>query len=237
MSDEQKVGGYEAFLAYCRAFRAPMLAHRMKEIVAVMECLKLGRARPLRGNGDPFDAALVGGMEAAAQQAAAEAHVAHLLSRIDRKRVAMAGHSFGGATAVMAVQLPALRGLFHRCILYDPWTECVEEACLDRGLGKVPTLNVLSEAFAHNSFAPLTRRLMRREATDRGDSCMLPGTKHAWVSDVPFWIPSLIARATQQLGSMDARAAVDATAAATHAMISEGRVEPEAFGMVRMFAA
>ena len=88
-------------------------------------------------------------------------HCRELLAACDPANVILAGHSFGGATAIVVAQseLPALRGAFRCCLLFDPWTECLDETVLEKGLGDLPTFSLLSAGWACNNFFGLTQRL------------------------------------------------------------------------------
>jgi len=121
---------YQHYLQVCRGFRGPILRKREKEIEIVVQCLKGAAshdAYPLEGaTGLPFASST------SATATAAAAHCKHLFDSIDASHMILAGHSFGGATAVVAAQStrPGLANAFQCCLLYDPWTECLDEGKL-----------------------------------------------------------------------------------------------------------
>lgn len=91
--------------------------------------------------------------------------VQKLLSTIDVSRLLLAGHSFGAATAIQIAQSEnaALKGAFKACLLYDPWTEPIPDAALQKGID-LPTLTMTSgwssppspRQLFHVCFCPLT---------------------------------------------------------------------------------
>ena len=128
---------------------------------------------------------------------AAEAHCRHLLSKIDVGRMHIAGHSFGGATAILAVQssLPALSEdpPFKSCLLFDPWVEPLPERAFARGMGDLPTLAICSGAWGCDQKAKfydqIERLLLDKSVSPRSVLATMPGTLHNWVADGPFWGP------------------------------------------------
>jgi dienelactone hydrolase len=212
MSAEQ-AASREGFLGFCRSFRRPILEHREREMATVVRCLHKRVARALCGNGDEFGE----GEDDRAAFRMAQGHLDHLLGRVNARRLVMGGHSFGGCSAIITVQseLPELRGAFHGCLLFDPWTEPLPASALEKGLGDLPTFVLLSEEWPELPMFELTSRLLRPDATSRAVVGVLPGSKHAWVSDVPFWFPGALARATKQSGAAAAdeclRTTVDAS--------------------------
>jgi len=223
------------FWPFARKFWGPMLEHRVLEIATVVEGLHNGTAYLLRGDtGEPYDDE--------AEQDAANKHLQALLSRMDTTQMVMAGHSFGGATAILAVQseLPALRDAFTSLLLYDPWVEPLPEASLDRGLGSMPTLMILCGKWGDksgNKFYSLTERLS--EHSPQLEMATLPGTLHQWVTDTPFWFPWMPSWLFGHCGSMQPRAAMRRTVDASLALLQrESCVELalpfEEFGMQRL---
>ena len=217
MSAEQ-AASREGFLGFCRDFRRPILAHREREMATIVRCLQKRVARALRGDGDEFGA----GKEDQAAFHLAQEHLDDLLNRVDIRRMVMAGHSFGGCSAIITVQseLPELKGAFKGCLLFDPWTDPLPTSALEKGLGALPTFVLLSEYWAgmpieHAGMFELTSRLLRPNATSRAIVGALPGSKHAWVTDVPFWFPGAMGRVTKQCGAVAAdeclRKTVDAS--------------------------
>ncbi len=230
MSDADQQGGHAAFLRFCRDFRRPILEQREREIARVVQCLRGhgggddGGVYPLRGEtGLPFgvaddvgEFALEWGAGGEAK-AAAERHCRSLLAACDPDNLILVGHSFGGATAVLAAQseLPDLRGAFRCCVLFDPWTECLDESVLDKGLGDLPVFSLLSGGWIKNNFYHLTERLFSPKTTRNLVWAALPGTLHQWVADTPCWFPWWLSRLTKQTGDLEPGLALARTVEAT----------------------
>ena len=224
------------FWPFARNFWGPMLEHRVREIATVVEGLRNRTPYMLRGDtGEPYDDE--------AEQDTANKHLQALLSHMDTSRMVMAGHSFGGATAILAVQseLPALQGAFTSCLLYDPWTEPLPETSLDKGLGDMPTLMILSGKWGNkseNKFYSLTERLA--QLSPQMELATLPGTLHQWVTDTPFWFPWIPSWLFGHCGSMEPRAAMRSTVDASLALLlqhescAELALPIEDFGMQRL---
>ena len=223
------------FWPFARNFWGPMLKHRVQEIATVVAGLRDRTPYLLRGDtGEPYD-------DEAAQDAGNK-HLQALLSRIDTSRMVMAGHSFGGATAILAVQseLPALQDAFTSCLLYDPWTEPLPETSLDKGLGDTPTLLILSGKWGNkrkNKFYSLTERLA--QFSPQMELATLPGTLHQWVTDTPLWFPWIPSWLLGHCGSMEPRAAMRSTVDASLALLqhessAELSLPIENFGMGRL---
>ena len=211
MTEDQQSKGYDAFLELCRDFRRPMLEKREKEIERVVQCLR-GETKdgmyPLQGDtGLPFTD------EQGVSKEAAEQQTTELLAAMDSENLILAGHSFGAATAIFAAQskLPGLQNVWKCCLLYDPWTECLDQKVLDQGLGNLPTFTLLSGEWPNNNFYYLTEQLLSPERTSRLVLATLPGTLHQWVADTPCWFPWWLSHVTKQTGDMEPSAALRAT--------------------------
>lgn len=225
----------ETFWPFARTFWGPMLKQRVLEIATVVEGMRNGTAYLLRGdNGEPYDDE--------EKQDAANKHVHALFSQMDTTQMVMAGHSFGGATAILAVQseLPALQNAFSSLLLYDPWVEPLPEDSLDEGLGDMPTLMILCGEWGdknENKFFSLTERLA--EQSPHLEMGTLPGTLHRWVTDTQFWFPWILSWLIGHCGSMEPRAAMRRTVDASLAMLQrESSVDLalpfEDYGMQRL---
>ena len=223
----EKAGGYPTLHRLIRGFRGPILRHRERKIARVVTCLREGRAYPLRGDtGLPFDE--VGGGDdddnnnddaGADEKNAAAAHCQRLLSSIDLDRMHMVGHSFGGATAILAAQsnLPALRDdpPFKSCLLFDPWCECLPESALAQGMGDLPTFAICSGAWGCGQkvkfFDQIERLLSDMSTSPRATLAVMPGTLHNWVADIPFWGPWALLKRIKLAADVDPDIAVSNT--------------------------
>lgn len=121
------------------------------------------------------------------------------LARVmDLTKIAMAGHSFGSATSVyVARALPAQT--FCGLLLLDVWSFPLPDLALGTG-SDLPVCSLLSEPFAHNDEAELTRTLLR---ASNAMSFYLPGTVHSSFSDTPWWLPAWLGRRSHLLGKQD----------------------------------
>jgi hypothetical protein len=242
MTEEQKSKGYDHFLELCRDFRRPMLEKREKEIERVIQCLR-GETKdgmyPLQGDtGLPFMDDQVVSKEA---KEAANQHMALLLTSLDPENLILAGHSFGAATAIFTLQskLPGLRNAWKCCLLYDPWTECLDQKVLEQGLGDLPTFTLLSGEWPTNNFYRLTEQLLSPERTSRLVLATLPGTRHQWVADTPCWFPWWLSSLTKQTADMEPTQALRATVEASCKLLEKYDVtnvveELERQGMIQL---
>jgi platelet-activating factor acetylhydrolase len=103
-----------------------------------------------------------------------------LWQRVDLSRIGVFGHSFGGATGIMALDSdPRIRA----AVVLDGWMVPVPEAIIDRGASK-PLLYLGQESWGE----PLNyEKLARFEANSSGlvTTEILAGTKHMDFSDSP----------------------------------------------------
>ncbi|BBN00098.1 platelet-activating factor acetylhydrolase [Marchantia polymorpha subsp. ruderalis] len=67
-----------------------------------------------------------------------------LLHRLDLNHLAVAGHSFGGATAVVSA---CLDHRFKCCVGMDVWWEPIEKVSIEKSAGRVPMLLLNTEKF------------------------------------------------------------------------------------------
>ena len=128
----------------------------------------------------------------------------------------IAGHSFGGSTAILATQLAAraegpFAGLqqpsFAGCLLLDAWAYPLSDAVLDAGapVGETPTLLMQSEQFVDNNEHHVTERFVSAtHASAEDPSRLLPfyvqGSRHQSWSDAVFWLPEKAVRTLQIAG-------------------------------------
>ena len=241
--------GYEWYLEQCRDFRRPILQKREQEIQRVVQCLngtiKNGILPLQKDTGLPMnhisnsEISELNDFQMLTQIVATE-HCKHLQSSCDMNNLILAGHSFGGATAIVAAQstLPGLKDAFKCLLLYDPWTECLDETNINQGLGDLPTFSLLSDGWDTNNFYYLTEKLFNPKTTTNVKVATLPGVQHAWVSDVPFWFPNVVCRYTKNAGWMDPSVGLKATLCASLRLLNGDDVhedwELERLGMKKL---
>lgn len=106
--------------------------------------------------------------------------------------VHMVGHSFGGATMVVASQDATLKSQIQSVSVLDCWAFSLEDAVLERGL-EVPTLSVLSEAWLTNPEVAQVQQLLRN-STSVEHSYSIPKSVHSSFSDSTHWLPGVVTR-------------------------------------------
>jgi len=126
----------------------------------------------------------------------------------------LAGHSFGGATAYLAVQEAARGGAgglfaapFAGCLLMDFWPYPLPEEAVREGLApsRTPTLIMQSQQFVENDENPLTQRIVANSRTGtEADRALLPvflgGSRHQSWADAVFWLPEELIRGLRIAG-------------------------------------
>ena len=224
---------YRLFLNFVRGFREPILNKRISEIERVVACLCSKNVLPLVGEtGLPFE-------EDDDRYEEALSNSKAILKCLNTDTLIMAGHSFGGATAILAAQSkrPSLQNAFSKVLLFDPWTEPLKEDALDKGI-MLPTFALLSSDWPTNAMFPLTAKLLLKNSP----SCVmatLPGTFHQWVADTVCWAPWWLTRAMKQTGELEPGKALELTVEASVAFLEEGKNEQsllplEQFQMLRL---
>lgn len=142
------------------AARGPQLATRTADVVFMLDVITTAQ------NG--------------AESALQIANPNPLWQRVDLSRIGVFGHSFGGATGIMALDSdPRIRA----AVVLDGWMVPVPEAIIDRGASK-PLLYLGQESWGE----PLNyEKLARFEANSSGPVTteILAGTKHMDFSDSP----------------------------------------------------
>jgi hypothetical protein len=156
-------------------FRRPFLAQRKREVEAALEHMKkLAQSSNSSNtiNSDPLR---------------------RIVDVVDWKRVAVGGHSFGGASTIHLNAGPSV--VRPRCIiLHDPWPFCVSEEDVNRGLNK-PTLCMVGDRFRNSSEYAITENLIettRQKNHVKVFSFHIKGATHSQFSDTPFWLPTPI---------------------------------------------
>lgn len=185
-------------------FRAPFLRRRLADIAAVCKHREALAARS-------GAAAARGGSEGddeRARIALAEALLGGAGATL------LAGHSFGGATAYLAVQEAARGGAgglfaapFAGCLLMDFWPYPLPEEAVQEGLAPsvTPTLIMQSQQFVENDENPLTQRIVANSRTGtEADRALLPvflgGSRHQSWADAVFWLPEELVRGLRIAG-------------------------------------
>lgn len=184
-------------------FRQPFLRKRVAELQTVLRGVLQDVASPVSWtDADP-------------------SHVAQLLSRIDHEDVALAGHSFGATTCMMALQEPpaswATSGeasagggcRFRGCLVYDLWGMPLprEVEAAPAAMQPCPLLFVNSESWFRGKEGDSSVNFcknMRSRATAAGSSVVGPlwidGSEHQSFSDGPNAGPGWLARAVHMSG-------------------------------------
>lgn len=132
--------------------------------------------------------------------------VSMLQARLDLHFVAVAGHSFGGATAVVAA------GVDKRlkcCVGMDVWWEPIDKMEYERLAGKIPVLLLNTENFDWKALhdARIMFIKARAEASEDGRGLItelktIKGTSHQDQSDVTMLFPRIMKR-TGVAGQLD----------------------------------
>ncbi|KAJ3217606.1 Platelet-activating factor acetylhydrolase [Dinochytrium kinnereticum] len=109
------------------------------------------------------------------------------LGRLDLENVVMAGHSFGGATALKVLQEDV--GKFRAGVVLDPWMFAVDR---ERGV-KVPVLSVQAQFFHWRDNIQSYRTLIDTSPpAPQTTFALVLSTKHQDVSDFPSLSPRLM---------------------------------------------
>ena len=113
-----------------------------------------------------------------------------VLANVDRSRIFLAGHSFGGAstcaTAFKFEQEEFLQERIQGYICLDLWSMPLPEALLETGLRK-PLISIRSRNFAFNSEAAYIERLLSASPNCKLNVYM-EGIIHEQFSDVPWYV-------------------------------------------------
>jgi dienelactone hydrolase len=117
---------------------------------------------------------------------------------VDERRVAAAGHSFGGATAV-AWAFDDAR--VHACVNLDGWQLPLPPQVVERGLAATPLLLIESEAFRHMP-ENYDSMLKMHRASRHSRFFTLRGSGHQNFSDFPVLSP-MATRAIKAAGRLD----------------------------------
>ncbi|KAJ7523052.1 hypothetical protein O6H91_18G035600 [Diphasiastrum complanatum] len=122
--------------------------------------------------------------------------VSTLKGRLSLSNLTVAGHSFGGATAITACGRDAR---LRWCIGLDVWWEPVEKVDYERVAGKVPVLLLNTESFEWKKLTDARKLFLdcRRAAANTTEDPLvtevatIKGTCHQDQSDIPLLFPIL----------------------------------------------
>ena len=219
------------------AWRAPFLRKRCEEVAAVARHVQkkgsAGGGSAGGGTGGGTTTATASSSHVAAETAATAASsvVAEAVLRCcDRSSVVLGGHSFGGASTVMAHHALLGEGLCVKGLfLHDVWPLPIPDESLDRGM-QVPSLALLGDSFSNNAETHLTKRLvgnsiantntknMKEKASASASASVsassaassvastaslynVVGSEHQSYSDAVFWYPEWLLRNRGSLGA------------------------------------
>ena len=176
------------------SFRAPFLEQRVEEITSVVNFV-MSDNHSTDDNNDATKTQQV-------WQAADKTSGIHLL-----------GHSFGGASMVLASQSEKLisRHSINSVGLLDCWAFSLSDSVLDRGCGSFPTLSILSEAWLSNPETAQVEQLLQN--TPNLSSFYCPDSMHTSFSDAANWLPRVVARSMYMRAPREKRHATIRTVA------------------------
>jgi platelet-activating factor acetylhydrolase len=139
-----------------------------------------------------------------------DAHTRAVLQAADMSRgISLVGHSFGGATMVLAVQEYLSQHKKYERMqpssvsLLDCWAFSLPDRVLQQGIPSIPTLSILSEAWLTNPETAQVKHLL--ESSDNVTSLYAPGSVHASVSDSSTWLPGFVLRKFRLRGAQEKR--------------------------------
>ena len=180
-------------------FRGPKLQHRVQELTRVYQFLQSGKKVTY---GNPADAALANAV----------------LATTDPSELHLTGHSFGGATQLLAAQTWAMErakkgGTIQTksVTVLDAWNFGLSEEIVARGIPNVPgdppgpkVLSVISEDWITSTEVFTLWNFLRNSRPHCAvDSYYSKGSMHQSFSDSEAWFPMALARATNCLGKTE----------------------------------
>jgi len=126
---------------------------------------------------------------------------------VDKSRTWLAGHSFGGCSTIFCQNDDYIASKLVGCILLDVWSYPLNKSMSQSGL-RLPTLSILTEQFATNPEAPITKRVFAA-STAPVESFYIKGTVHMQMSDAPFLFKSRLSKVTQTTGKLSREVSQD----------------------------
>jgi platelet-activating factor acetylhydrolase len=167
-------------------FRRPFLKQRVSETSAVLESILAAPTDKLDVNKE----------------------IQKVLSAADTaKGVALVGHSFGGASMIMAAQLylstPDSKIQPTSLSVLDPWAFSLEEEVLTRGIDSIPTLSILSQSWLTNPETAKVDAFLQNCL--KSTTLYAPNSVHASVADSVSWLPGFILKKLYLRGANEKR--------------------------------
>lgn len=168
-------------------FRRPFLKERVDETTKLLKCIFNDK---INSNKEKYDTQLQ-----------------KVLASVDTSsgKVALVGHSFGGATMVLAAQQflkekqeeQSSRDKIQiqptSLTVLDPWAFSLEDSALNEGVDGIPTLSVLSQSWLTNPETKQVDQLLSN-CPELTASLYAPDSVHASVADSVSWLPGFVLR-------------------------------------------
>eukprot|EP00897_Mesotaenium_endlicherianum_P007141 jgi/Mesen1/6455/ME000033S05740 len=171
------------------AFPQVPVEHRQQQLEQ-----RVGEARQTLSVLEALDAGHLSGSSNAVT-GSGQLDVASLKGRLDLRHVAVAGHSFGGATAAV---LPGVDARFRCSLVLDCWWRPMKDAGFERAAGGMPVLCVQTEGFKYAALTAARHRFFQlRQRAPPGtvtELQMIKGTNHNDQSDITVLLPRLTKR-------------------------------------------
>ena len=175
-------------------FRKPFLQHRVQEIQTVLDFIFSLQSENNNNNNNNNDNELVRKVFDAADTKIKEGTT--------QGQIHLLGHSFGGATMVLASQDAVLTSKYsiQSLALCDCWAFSLDEPVLERGIRDIPTLSLLSEAWVTNPETRQVQQLLQNSSSVLQGSYFVPHSVHTSFSDATHWLPGFATRRMQLRG-------------------------------------
>ena len=141
-----------------------------------------------------------------------------MLNHMDTQHLIIMGHSMGGASVVTAVhEMPP--HTYRACILFDPFLFICETTI---NLYNTPCVLFLSNNWTGNINASFVHRLVY---ANKVFSACIPGARHLFVGDPPFWFPYWFGVVLGFVGHMDPGVILKAIINQIHVFIQHDKWE------------
>lgn len=123
------------------------------------------------------------------------------------KGVALVGHSFGGASLIMAAQSflsnPDSKIQPTSLSVLDPWAFSLEEEVLNQGIDSIPMLSILSQGWLTNPETAQVDTFLQN--CPKSTNLYAPNSVHASFADSVSWLPGFILRKLYLRGANEKR--------------------------------